>query len=74
MTLGSNLQGCELNVLLKKIYHLLQTHSMELPQWMPKCEMFGAHCFDAVISKEYYKQCQTNCIKDCKNVTFKQKG
>ena len=37
----------------------------ELPQWMPNCEMFGAHCFDAVISKECFKQCQTNCIEDC---------
>ena len=35
--------------------------------------MFGAHCFDAVMSKECYKQCQNNCIEGCENVTFKQK-
>ena len=39
---------------------------MELPQWIPKCEMFGAQCFDAVMSKGCYKQCQTNCIEECK--------
>ena len=35
----------------KKIYYLQQTHSMALPQWILKCEMFGAHCFDVVLSK-----------------------
>ena len=38
-----------------------------------KCDMFRAHWFDAIMSNECCKQCQTKCIEDCENVTFKQK-
>ena len=62
MTLGSNLQGCELNVLLKKVHYFLKTHSMELPQWVPKCDMFGQGLLylDGRNSQKYLHQDQAD--------------
>ena len=35
------------------------------------CDMFGAHCFDKVISDEiFYKQCQDDCFEDCEEMAL----
>ena len=32
--------------------------------------MFGAHCFDKIMSDEkFYKQCQDHCLEDCEDTT-----
>ena len=35
------------------------------------CDMFGAKCFDMIMSDErYYRNCTSQCLEDCKGVSY----
>ena len=37
----------------------------------PICDLFGAHCFDKVMSDgKFYKQCQNDCLEDCEETAL----
>ena len=38
---------------------------------IPICDMFGAKCFDMIMSDEtYYRNCTGFCLEDCKGTSY----
>ena len=67
-------KGCELECAAKKAISFCRCLTWNYPNnftTVPICDMFGAHCFDKVMSDElFYKQCQDACLEDCEEVAL----
>ena len=38
---------------------------------IPMCDMFGAKCFDIILSDEtHYKKCTEHCMENCKSTSY----
>ena len=68
-------KGCELECAAKKAVSFCRCLPWNYPNnftMIPICDMFGAHCFDKVMSDEkFYKQCQDVCLEDCEEIALK---
>ena len=66
--------GCEFECAVKEAVSVCKCIPWYLPndfQNVPMCEMFGASCFDNIISDEvYYKKCSNTCLSDCKGISY----
>ena len=67
-------KGCELECAIKKATAFCRCLPWNYPNnftTVPICDMFGAHCFDKVMSDEtFYKKCQGICLEDCKGMAL----
>ena len=66
--------GCEFECALSQALQVCKCLPWYYPNNFtetPICDMFGAKCFDMIISDEtYYKKCPVDCLEDCKEVTY----
>ena len=66
--------GCEYECALEQALKLCKCLPWYYPNNFtetPICDMFGAKCFDLILSDEtYYKKCPENCLEDCKETTY----
>ena len=66
--------GCELECAVKHAMSVCKCLPWYYPNnftKIPICEMFGANCFDKILSDErYYKKCNETCLEDCKGKFF----
>ena len=66
--------GCETDCAIKKAMPICKCIPWHYPNdyhtW-PICEMFGAHCFDLMMSADTnYNGCKYRCQKDCKEIDY----
>ena len=66
--------GCEFECALSQALQVCKCLPWYYPNNFtetPICDMFGAKCFDMIVSDEtYYKKCPVDCLEDCKEVTY----
>ena len=66
--------GCELECAIKHAMSVCKCLPWYYPNNFTKtpiCEMFGANCFDIILSDErYYKKCNETCLEDCKGTSY----
>lgn len=66
--------GCELECAMNHALSVCQCLPWYYPNNYTKtkmCEMFGANCFDKIMSDErYYKKCNDTCLADCKGTSY----
>ena len=71
---GYTRRGCELECAMKKAVAFCRCLPWNYPNnftSVSMCDMFGAHCFDKIMSDEkFYKQCQNECMEDCEENAF----
>ena len=66
--------GCELECALNHSLTICKCMPWYVPndfKEMPMCDMFGANCFDMVLSDEtYYKDCSDQCLEACQSTSY----
>ena len=66
--------GCEFECALRKAIDLCKCFPWFYPNnftQTPMCDMFGAKCFDMVMSNDKnYKGCKMECLEDCKGTSY----
>ena len=66
--------GCEFECAVKRAGDLCHCFPWYIPgnsTSLPICDMFGAQCFDTIMSDEtHYKQCLLQCIEDCHEIAL----
>ena len=66
--------GCEYECAMSEASKICQCLPWFYPNnfsVLPMCEMFGAKCFDMIMSNEdYYKKCSEECLEDCKGTSY----
>ena len=67
-------KGCEIECAARKASSFCNCLPWNYPNnftLFPMCDMFSGFCFDQIISNEYYyKNCQTECLVDCKETSL----
>ena len=66
--------GCELECALNHSLVMCKCLPWYYPNdfsGVPMCDMFGAKCFDMIMSDEtHYKNCSDHCLEDCKGTSY----
>ena len=66
--------GCEFECALNKSLAICKCLPWYLPNYFNEasmCDMFGAKCFESVISDERnYKNCTDQCLEDCRGTSY----
>lgn len=66
--------GCEMECALEQAMSICECIPWYYPNdfdGLPMCEMFGAFCFDIVMSEDsYYKDCKFRCLTDCHETAY----
>ena len=67
-------KGCEIECAARKASMYCQCLPWNYPNnftVFQMCDMFGGFCFNEIMSNEYYyKDCQSECIVDCKEISL----
>ena len=66
--------GCEMECAMEQAISICQCIPWYYPnedEGIPMCEMFGAFCFDIIMSEDsYYWNCKFRCLKDCDETAY----
>ena len=66
--------GCEMECALNRSLAICKCLPWYYPNdfsGTPMCDMFGAKCFDMIMSDEtHYKNCSAYCLEDCKGTSY----
>ena len=66
--------GCEMECALNQSLAICKCLPWYYPNdfsGTPMCDMFGAKCFDMIMSDEtHYKNCSAHCLEDCKGTSY----
>ena len=66
--------GCEMECAMEQaisICECIPWYYPNDPNGLPMCEMFGAFCFDIIMSEDsYYRSCKFRCLTDCHETAY----
>ena len=66
--------GCEMECAMEQAISICQCIPWYYPnedEGIPMCEMFGAFCFDIIMSEDsYYRDCKFRCLTDCHETAY----